>query len=127
MNITTDLQELSPVEVHDQLLRKWIVLIDVRELEEYARERIPGAMLFPLSTFDPHALPVGGHRRVVFHCGSGKRSAEAVKRCRDAGVMALTHLSGGLQAWKHAGLPTIVRDAPVTDDRLLHLAGHCGA
>jgi rhodanese-related sulfurtransferase len=129
MNVTNELQGLSPVEVYDQLLRKWIVLIDVREPEEYAKERIRGALLFPLSTFDAHALPVGGHRRVVFHCGTGRRSAAAVRKCQDAGVAATAHLSGGLQGWKVAQLPTIVLGTPATgsDDRLSHVANHCGA
>ena len=105
-----ELEELSPVEVHDQLLRRWIVLVDVREPQEYASERIPGALLSPLSTFDPRALPAGGQRRVVFHCGTGKRSMMAVRKCLDAAVAANTHLKGGLQAWKAAQLPTISAD-----------------
>ncbi len=111
MSPGNQLQELTPVEVHDQLLRQWIVLIDVREPQEYANERISGAMLFPLSAFDPHALPVGGPRRIVFQCGTGKRSAMAVAKCLEAGVQATNHLKGGLQAWKAADLPTLRIDA----------------
>jgi len=110
MSRMNEVEELSPVEVHDQLLRRWIVLIDVREPQEYAAERIPRALLFPLSTFEPQALPVGGQRRVVFHCGTGRRSAMAVAKCRAAGVAAVAHLTGGLQAWKAANLPTISVD-----------------
>ena len=106
-----ELQELSPVEVHDQLLRRWIMLIDVREPQEYANERIPGALLFPLSTFDAHALPAGGQRSVVFYCGTGRRSTMAVRKCLETAVAATTHLKGGLQAWKAAQLPTIGIDA----------------
>lgn len=94
--------------MHDQLLRQWIVLIDVREPAEYAAERIPGALLFPLSCFDPHALPAPGQRREVFCCGTGKRSLVAVRNCQEHGVRATAHLKGGLQAWKAAQLPTII-------------------
>ena len=103
------LHEMTPTEVHDGLRARSIVLIDVREPQEYVNERIHGALLFPLSTFDPAALPVG-ERPVVLHCGSGKRSAMAVAKCIDAGVPVTAHLKGGIQAWKHARFPTISLD-----------------
>lgn len=103
------LQELTPTEVHDALRAHRIVLIDVREPQEYVNERIHGALLFPLSTFDPHALPVG-ERPVVLHCGSGKRSAVAVAKCAQAGVPVTQHLKGGILAWKHAHFPTVTLD-----------------
>ena len=103
------LQELTPIEVHAALLRHEIVLIDVREPQEYTSERIHGALLYPLSTFDPAALPVG-ESTVVLHCGSGKRSAVAVARCMAAGVPVTAHMKGGILAWKHARFPTITLD-----------------
>ena len=103
------LQELTPTEVHDALRQHRIVLIDVREPQEYVNERIHGALLFPLSTFDPGALPVG-ERPVVLHCGSGKRSAVAVAKCMEAGVPVTRHLKGGILAWKQARLPTVSLD-----------------
>src|SRR5690606_37152457 len=66
---------LSPAEIREALVRREIVLIDVREPTEYAVERIHGALLFPLSTFDPAMLPQDEERQLVFHCGSGRRSA----------------------------------------------------
>src|SRR5271166_6581820 len=56
------------------------LLIDVLEADEYGAERIAGALLFPLSTFGDAASPDDGVRRVVFHCGSGKRSLTAAER-----------------------------------------------
>jgi rhodanese-related sulfurtransferase len=98
--------ELEAPEVQARLARGEIVLVDVREPNEVAAERIPGALLMPLSTFDPAALLGGDASRVVFHCAGGKRSALAVARCRAAGVPAGMHLRGGLAAWKAAGFPT---------------------
>ncbi len=89
---------------------KKAVLIDVREPREYAAERIHGALLFPLSTFDPSALPLDKTREMIFHCGSGKRSADAVARCQAAGIPITTHVRGGLMSWKQAGLATIAID-----------------
>jgi rhodanese-related sulfurtransferase len=95
--------DLEPAEVSARMARGEIVLVDVREPNETAAERIPGALAMPLSQFDPASLPQG---EVVLSCLSGKRSGMALARCRDAGVAVNTHMRGGLMAWKAAGLPT---------------------
>ena len=104
------MQNLSPADVAKRLERTEIVLIDVREPQEYAAERIHGALLFPMSTFDPSQLPDDGKKPIVFQCGSGMRSAKAVAACAAAGLPHDAHLAGGIQAWKAAGLPTISVD-----------------
>jgi len=101
------LQELTPEEVAARMKIGGVELIDVREPGEYDAERIQGAMLFPLSTFDPHALPKNVD--IIFQCGTGKRSAMAVAKAQAAGLSHTAHLTGGIQAWKAAGLPTLVR------------------
>jgi rhodanese-related sulfurtransferase len=102
-----ELVELGPDEVRQRMARYEIVLVDVREPAEFAREHIAGAQLFPLSRFNPAALPGGDPTKVVFQCAAGKRSAMAVARCQEAGVPANKHLRGGIAAWKAAGLPTV--------------------
>jgi rhodanese-related sulfurtransferase len=99
----------TPEKIRGALGRGEICLIDVREPGEYAARRIAGALLFPLSTLDVHAVPVGG-RPVVFYCGTGKRSAKAFEMCARAGVTIRSHLAGGLEAWLAAGLPVIETD-----------------
>ena len=100
-------KNLTATEVASGLKADAIVLIDVREPGEYAAERIHGALLFPLSTFDPRSLPECGTREIVFQCASGIRSAGAVAACQRAGLPHASHLKGGIQAWKAARLPTI--------------------
>jgi rhodanese-related sulfurtransferase len=107
-------QDLTPEQVAVRL-KAGVALIDVREPAEYAAERIHGAMLFPLSTFDPHALPKDVD--VIFQCGTGKRSAMAGARAQAAGLQHPAHLAGGIQAWKAAGLPTITIDPAIGKPR----------
>jgi len=102
------LENLAPPDVARWMAERAILLIDVREPDEYAAERIHGALLFPLSTFDPKALPDPGERKIV--CGSGMRSAKAMAMAADAGVPTAGHLAGGIKAWKAAGLPVIAID-----------------
>lgn len=101
-------------ETAPQQARQWMdageaVLVDVREPDEHAREHIAGAHLIPLSRFDPHraAALLRPGQRLIMHCRSGKRSAEAA---RLAGAIAesgipVVCLAGGLEAWKAQGLP----------------------
>jgi rhodanese-related sulfurtransferase len=97
------LVEIDPAEVSARMGRGEIFLVDVREPNEIAAERIPGAVSLPLSHFDAAALPKG---EVVLTCLGGKRSAMALAKCSQAGVPVNAHMRGGLTAWKAAGLPT---------------------
>ena len=117
--------DMHPDEVSALLDARQIILIDVREPTEYAAERIHGALLYPLSTFDPQALPDVRTHRVVLHCGSGKRSAAAALKCIDAGAHEFAHISGGIAAWKAAGLP-VIRVDPATG-RLMDKPPHVAA
>lgn len=103
-------KDLSPQEIHDKVAAGEITLIDVREPREYAAERIHGALLYPLSTFDPKNLPPEQGKPIVFHCGTGKRSGMAAEKYAAAGAAETAHLAGGLKAWKEAGFPTIEID-----------------
>lgn len=101
---------MSPEQVAAALSRREIVLVDVREPMEFAAERIHGALLYPLSTFDAALLPKDDKQPIVLHCGSAKRSATAFAACLEAGVPVRAHMQGGINAWKAAGLPTITID-----------------
>ncbi|NJD32942.1 MAG: rhodanese-like domain-containing protein [Gammaproteobacteria bacterium] len=102
----TQITSATPAEVHAWLQKGEILLVDVREANEYAFERIHGAVLYPLSTFDPNALPTRGPR-LVLQCASGKRSMMAAHKLQATGHAQVTNLLGGIQAWKAAGLPVI--------------------
>ena len=73
---------------------------------ETAAEGFPGAVLVPLSSFDPAAIPDPAGKQVVFACRSGKRSVTASQAAQSAGLPYDAHLAGGILAWKAAGHPT---------------------
>jgi len=78
-----------------------IFLIDVREPNEYEIVSIPGAVLIPKGEFLSGAalerLPQD--KRIVLHCKSGQRSAEALAVVKDAGFSDAVHVGGGVLAW----------------------------
>jgi rhodanese-related sulfurtransferase len=113
--------QTSPAEVRDSLASGEILLVDVREANEYAFERIPGALLYPLSTFDPKAIPAEG-RKLVVQCAAGGRSMRAAQALLAAGHTDVANLDGGINAWKAAGLP-LIRIDPSTGQVVEH--GRC--
>lgn len=94
--------------------RNEIVLIDVRETSEFDHEHIAGALLLPMSSFDPEIFPVIPGKKVVLHCAIGKRSEAAGKMLLNEGHPGIVHLTGGIDAWKAAGYPTEVQILPPT-------------
>ncbi len=112
------MNKLQTVDAHNlkQLLeQKAITLIDVREPVEYATEHIPGARLVSLSKFDPRKVPQDENTQVVLYCRSGNRSTMAAQKLFDTGFTRVTHLEGGMGAWKQAGYPTkIDKNAPIS-------------
>ncbi len=99
-------RDLTPEDVARGLAEDRVMLVDVREPNETALERYPGAVIVPLSTFDPSEIPDPRGREVVFACRSGRRSVTASQAAQEAGLRYDAHLAGGLLAWKAAGLPT---------------------
>jgi rhodanese-related sulfurtransferase len=99
-------RDLTPQEVADGVRQGRVLLVDVREPNETALERIPGSVLVPLSAFDPGDIPDPNGREVVFSCRSGRRSVTASLAAQEQGFPYGSHLAGGILAWKAAGLPT---------------------
>jgi molybdopterin/thiamine biosynthesis adenylyltransferase/rhodanese-related sulfurtransferase len=78
-----------------------IFLVDVREPNEYEIVSIPGSVLIPKDQFLTGAalerLPQD--QRIVLHCKSGARSAEALAVVKNAGFSDAVHVGGGVLAW----------------------------
>jgi rhodanese-related sulfurtransferase len=98
--------DLTPEEVSKGVAEGRYLLVDVREPNEVAVEAYPGAVVVPLSSFDPRAIPDPQGKQVVFACRSGKRSTTASLAAQAEGLAYHKHLAGGILAWKAAGLPT---------------------
>lgn len=101
-----EVENLSADQVAAGLRAGRMFLVDVREPNETALESFPEAVIVPLSSFDPAAIPDPQGKQVVFACRSGRRSVTASLAAQDAGYPYKAHLAGGIIAWKAAGLPT---------------------
>jgi rhodanese-related sulfurtransferase len=100
------LNTITPDEAARLLREGGATLVDVREADEHARERIPGARNLPLSRLEEAELAVHQGKPVLFHCRSGARTAgNAHRLAAKAGLCEAYVVEGGLDAWKRAGLP----------------------
>ena len=97
--------DLTPDDVSQGMAEGRYLLVDVREPNEVAVEAYPGAVVVPLSGFDPQDIPDPQGKQVVFACRSGKRSVTASLAAQAAGLPYDKHLAGGIIGWKAAGQP----------------------
>ena len=93
-----DIDELA------RLRETGIVLVDVRQPDEFERFRVPGAKLIPLADVPERVEEIPDDQRVYVICGSGGRSARAVEYLNKQGLDTV-NVAGGSKAWLEAGLP----------------------
>ena len=102
----TTLTKLKAADAADRLKAGQAVLIDIRELDEYAREHIPGAVSLPVSALDQANLTLETGQQAIFHCKSGMRTDSNCARLAEHIEGEAFMLDGGLDAWRALGLPT---------------------
>lgn len=107
-------------------------LVDVRETSEYRREHIRQANLFPSSAFAPKKVfEAAGSQNLYVICASGGRSSQMAKMLvewntlnggKDGHNKTIYNVSGGMSAWRAAGLPMIEdKRAPLPIIRQVHI------
>ena len=85
------------------------VIIDVREPDEYAYARIPGAVLKPLGSILDWSQELDGEQEYVMQCHTGQRSAYAAAILRQMGFKKVRNLLGGIDAWSTQVDPGVPR------------------
>ena len=118
----SNLQTITP-ERAAALMREGAVLVDVREADEHARERIPGARHHALSRLDAEHPARPGDDILIFHCRSGARTQANAPRLAASDECETYILEGGIDAWKKAGLPVAIdRRQPIELMRQVQIA-----
>jgi rhodanese-related sulfurtransferase len=91
-----------------------VQFVDIRDVRELEHEGvIPGAIHAPRGLLEFWVDPESPYHRDVFaqdkeyvlFCAAGWRSALATKTLMDMGMERVSHIGGGFNAWKEAGLP----------------------
>ena len=95
---------VSPAEINAWRDADQAVIVDVREANEWDEAHIPGAILMPLSTFDPAQIPAPQGKHLVFHCRSGRRCGMAAEKAVASGYTGvIKRMEGGFLAWAANG------------------------
>lgn len=92
---------VTPRELKQLMDADAVQVIDVREPVEWDIAHIAGAQLIPKDRIvSGEALAeLPQDRRIVLHCKTGVRSAEALAALKQAGFSDAAHLQGGITAW----------------------------
>lgn len=96
---------VDPSDAQDLIRRHQGVIIDVRDADEWAEVRIPGAVHIPLAQLRERAGEIPRDRPVILQCHSGNRSAGGTRVLMELGLTNVSNLEGGIGDWASAGLP----------------------
>lgn len=80
------------------------LMVDVRELREFVDVRVPGAVLYPTSSFVHRFEALARDRPLHIICRTGSRSAAVTGFLLRNGWTDVHNVAGGMMAWLHAGL-----------------------
>jgi rhodanese-related sulfurtransferase len=110
-NQAAEVQSVSAITPGQALTMKnhGVLLIDVREQDEYNTIHVADSTLIPLGELPNRLGEISQHKDkpLIAICRSGKRSAQAVKLLHEKGFTQATSVEGGLIAWEQAGLPVV--------------------
>jgi len=100
--------QLNPTSAIRLINNDDALVIDVRESAEFAKGHIKGATNMPFSAFKDKLDSLSKHKDsvVLAYCASGAVSGKACKLLTKAGFTNVHNVSGGINSWLDAKLPT---------------------
>lgn len=102
---------ISAKELQDLYQKPKLVICDIREADEFAREHIVGAQNTPLSKFDFNTLnSMNDEKIVVFHCQSGNRTKMNESKLKALNCKTVFILKDGLSEWKSQGCAVAINN-----------------
>ena len=86
-----------------------LILVDVREDNEVARGRIPGALHLGKGVIerDVEKTIPDTNAEVILYCGGGFRSALAADALQKMGYTNVLSMDGGVRGWRDKGYPLV--------------------
>ena len=98
---------VSPAQATLLINREDGAIIDVREPAEYAAGHALGAKNVPLARIAAAGADLAKRKDkpVIVYCETGERASKAAAALKQQGYARVASLSGGMKAWREAGLP----------------------
>jgi sulfur-carrier protein adenylyltransferase/sulfurtransferase len=104
--VKAEIDEVDPSAVSEILGADGVVIVDVRESDEWDAGHIPGAKFVTRGHLESRIEGAAPDRseRVILYCASGNRSALAAKTLREQlGYEHVESMTGGYTLWKDRG------------------------
>lgn len=103
-----DVRHVEVETLADMLGKSEIVLVDVRDMEEFEVSHLPGA----IRAADFQQSAIEKDRLIVAYCSVGLRSAAFVHNLQQAGFTHVKNLRGSIFRWAEAGYPLEAQGEP---------------
>jgi rhodanese-related sulfurtransferase len=100
-------KHISPSDALEAIKNREAVMLDVRELNEVMKERIPldRVLNHPMSVIEDRLPYISKDQNIIVACPGGVRSVKVASLLIAHGYPNIASLDGGLMAWKAMGLP----------------------
>ncbi len=118
--LRSDIPEVSPEDVRSELdAKKDVLIVDVREGDEYRQGHLPGAVHLPRGFLELQAESklTDSTKDIIAYCAGGVRSLFAVDTLKKMGYGKVRSMAGGFTRWKQNGHPFDVPEVLDDDDR----------
>lgn len=100
--------EIDPQEASGWIASKpGLLVLDVREQEEYDRAHIDGVKLLPLGQLPERVGELDKDREILCVCAGGVRSDRACQFLSSQGFGKVTNMAEGMKGWLQRGLPAV--------------------
>ncbi|MBT2641643.1 rhodanese-like domain-containing protein [Bacillus sp. ISL-41] len=93
------MRQMTPTEVQNGLGSNEFEVVDVREVNEVAQGKIPGAIHIPLRLLEFRMNELDKNKTYVMVCRSGGRSSRATQFLDYYGYNVI-NMQGGMMAWQ---------------------------
>lgn len=100
---------LDAAAFQSKIIQRGVIVLDVRTADEFNQSRIIDARNINVESadFDSAIAELDKNATYALYCQSGRRSAIAYTKMKEAGFTNLYNLDGGMIAWESAGLPRV--------------------
>jgi hydroxyacylglutathione hydrolase len=102
---TSTVTQLPVGRLTDPDTRNGMLVLDVRNADEWSSGHIPGAVHIPLGSLPRRVAELPPNRAIAVHCQGGTRSAIASSILKKSGRADISNVSGGFSEWERGGNP----------------------
>lgn len=100
-------ESISPLIAVTKMNSDDVVVLDVRESNEFIKSHIENAINIPLSKVEEQIGSLEKHKNhpMIVTCQTGARSVAACKTLTKSGFENVFNMTGGMQSWEDNKLP----------------------